>query len=102
MRIIINRGFIDVLDLPIKALLRSANIADAVEKFIKIVSAKGLWILQTLIVQRKAFLAVLRQDTGSPITKMHAYVGTDSIAYSQDHLKIVVLDHALNLPVAFF
>ena len=78
-------------NLLVGAALAGADLADALEQFIKVVPTKGLTVFEHIIVEYKAFLDVLFERLGCPLAKAGGFLGVDPIAHGDNGIKIVVI-----------
>jgi hypothetical protein len=92
---------IDVGDLEIEAPLASPDGPDALQQVVKIILAKPLSLLQTLIVEYESFDQKLPEHLSRPDAKLRRLTAVDPVADGDDGVEIVELDFAGDLPRPF-
>ena len=77
---------------------KHANAPNALDEFVKVIRhATG----QALVVHNKAFDDILAQTLRGPYTKLCAAMRLDAITHGDDHVEIIEIDLARNLPFSF-
>ena len=99
-RVVVDAGGVDVRDLLVEQPLRGADVADALEQFVEVVSAQRAAFLEALVIQREAFDQQLGQARGGPLAKRGATGGADAVADGEDGVEVVVIDGARDLASA--
>ena len=91
----------DFLHLLIQPLFAGPDVTDALKQFIKVIRSKLLRITQPLVIQGKALLQILRQDSAGPSAEMNAHIAAHTVADCKDHIKVIVVALSCNFSVAF-
>lgn len=95
--VVVDAGRKDIAHFPIKDLFAASNVANAVEQFVEII-APGL--LQSMVVQRKAFNDLLPKPLRSPLPEMCANVGLNAITDGEYNVEVVMFEITVNTPFA--
>ena len=90
---------INLQNLAVEDLFRGADVPDTCQEFIKVVAATCAF--QEVIVHGKAFDQVLAQYLCGPNAELHAPMGIDSVADTDDNIEVVVCNAAFYFPVSF-
>jgi len=98
-RVIIDTGGINIQNLPPENFFRRANIPDAGQQFIKIVTAPAA--LQAFIIQRKAINQIFAQSLGGPDAEMGAANTVNPLANRDNRVEVVIFQITGDLPFAF-
>ena len=89
-RVIVYAEGVDFQNLAVEDFFRGADVPDACKEFIKIVAATSP--LQKVVVHGEAFDKVFAQYLRGPDAELHAAVGIDTVADTDDYIKVVVCD----------
>src|SRR5690606_40258263 len=92
---------IDVGDLLVKPSCTGPYLPDTFQQFIKVVSAKSLALLQTLVIEHKAFDNVLPEGSGGPNAELCCLVAVDPVANCNDGVQVVKIHFTRHLTVSF-
>ena len=90
--VVVDGKRVDVADLLVEALLRGADVSDAFQQLIEVVSAKTAALLEPLVVHDEAFQQVLPEALGGPAAELGAAEGADAVADGEDGVEVVVGD----------
>ena len=98
-RIVINAGGIEIKNLPVKHLLATANIADAIQQLLPVTSPPQ--ILEAGIIHGEALHQILPQTCGSPDAKLGCDRRFNAITQRDNHVEVVKRQHPRNLSISF-
>jgi hypothetical protein len=91
LRAVIGREGVDVGDLLINAALAGADFPYALEQFVEIVLAEGVFaLLEPLVVHDESLDDELAQGFGGPDAELGGLVAVDPVADSDDGVEVVV------------
>ena len=72
------------------------DLPDAGQQFIKIIGNR-VGAFEPFAVEGKTFDQVLAKTLRGPLAELSASIGVNAVTDCDDHFKVVVIDHALNL-----
>lgn len=78
-----------ISDLLVEAALAGADILQAFGQLIKIIATFSR-ILQSFIIQRKAFDDVFLEFLTCPLAKPHPYLASDPVTQGKHHIQVVM------------
>ena len=85
----------NVRHLLIEVALAHADVADTLEEFAEISASIAL---EPIVIQCEPLDRKLVEMTYRPLAKAHGDIASDSHAYRQDHVEVVVCEIALYTP----
>ena len=97
--VVVDAGGVDVGDLLVEEPLAGANVPDARQQFVEIVLPQRPSGLDALVVEREPLDQQLAEPCRGPLAELGAAQRADPVANGQNHLQVVVLEAALDLPV---
>ena len=98
--VVIDAGRVDVGDLLIEETLAGANVANPRQQFVEIVLPERAPGLDALIVQREPFYQQFAEPGRGPLPELGTARRPHAVADGQNHVEVVVLQAAPNLPAA--
>ena len=96
--VVVDAGGVDVGDLLVEEPLAGANVANAGQQFVEVVLPERAPRLDALIVQREALDQQFAEPGRGPLPELGAARRTHAVADGQNHVEVVVLHQAPNLP----
>ena len=96
--VVVDAGGVDVGDLLVEEPLAGANVANPRQQFVEVVLPERVPCLDALIVQREALYQQFAEPRRGPLPELGASLRPYTVADGQNHVEVVVLHRAPNLP----